>query len=128
MPGRELAANYDVNNLGNERLESQDSVHLQLTPRAVDVLKQLSRVGSVDFAEDELSRTTEILYAGWRLSARYIFRFQTQPSSASFRTGSPESCKARAGKLGLLAGGCFRFASGGRQPVFGRSPNNLIGP
>jgi outer membrane lipoprotein-sorting protein len=43
MPGRELAANYDVNNLGNERLESQDSVHLQLTPRAVDVLKQLSR-------------------------------------------------------------------------------------
>jgi outer membrane lipoprotein-sorting protein len=44
MPGRELAANYDINNLGDERVESQDSVHLQLTPRASDVLKQLSRV------------------------------------------------------------------------------------
>lgn len=44
MPGRELAANYDISNLGGERVESQDSVHLQLTPRAEDVLKQLSRV------------------------------------------------------------------------------------
>jgi outer membrane lipoprotein-sorting protein len=44
MPGRELAANYDVGNLGSERIQSQDSVHLQLTPRAPDVLKQLSRV------------------------------------------------------------------------------------
>jgi len=44
MPGRELAANYDVSNLGGERVQSQDSVHFQLTPRASDVLKQLSRV------------------------------------------------------------------------------------
>ena len=44
MPGRELAANYDISNLGGERVESQDSVHLQLTPRAADVLKQMSRV------------------------------------------------------------------------------------
>jgi outer membrane lipoprotein-sorting protein len=44
MHGRELAANYDINNLGDERVESQDSVHLELTPRASDVLKQLSRV------------------------------------------------------------------------------------
>jgi outer membrane lipoprotein-sorting protein len=44
MPGRELAANYEVINLGAEHVESQDSVHLQLTPRAADVLRQLSRV------------------------------------------------------------------------------------
>ena len=44
MPGRELAADYDISNLGSELVESQDSVHLQLTPRASDVLKQLSRV------------------------------------------------------------------------------------
>jgi outer membrane lipoprotein-sorting protein len=44
MPGRELAAHYDISNLGGERIESQDSVHLQLTPRASDVLKQMSRV------------------------------------------------------------------------------------
>jgi hypothetical protein len=43
-PGRELAANYEVDNLGGERVESQDSVHLQLTPKAADVLKQLTRV------------------------------------------------------------------------------------
>jgi outer membrane lipoprotein-sorting protein len=44
MPGRELAANYDVSNLGDERIQSQDSAHLRLTPRAADVLKQLSGV------------------------------------------------------------------------------------
>jgi outer membrane lipoprotein-sorting protein len=44
MPGRELAANYGISNLGGERVESQDSVHLQLTPRSSEVLKQLSRV------------------------------------------------------------------------------------
>jgi outer membrane lipoprotein-sorting protein len=44
MPGRELAANYEVNNLGAEQVQSQESIHLQLTPRAPDVLKQLSRV------------------------------------------------------------------------------------
>lgn len=44
MAGRELAANYDISNLGGERIGSQDSVHLQLTPRASEVLKQLSRV------------------------------------------------------------------------------------
>jgi outer membrane lipoprotein-sorting protein len=44
MPGRELAANYEVSNLGGERIESQDSVHLQLTPKSPDVLKQLTRV------------------------------------------------------------------------------------
>ena len=44
MPGRELADNYDVTNLGGERVQSQDSVHLQLTPKAPAVLKQLSRV------------------------------------------------------------------------------------
>src|SRR5580704_12956803 len=44
MAGRELAANYDISNLGGERVGSQDSVHLQLTPRASEVLKQLSRV------------------------------------------------------------------------------------
>lgn len=44
MAGRELAANYQVNNLGAEQVELQDSVHLQLTPRAADVLRKLSRV------------------------------------------------------------------------------------
>jgi outer membrane lipoprotein-sorting protein len=44
MPGRELSANYDIGNLGVERVDSQDSVHLQLTPKSPDVLKQLSRV------------------------------------------------------------------------------------
>jgi outer membrane lipoprotein-sorting protein len=44
MPGRELAANYEVSNLGAEQVQSQDSIHLQLTPKAPDVLKQLSRV------------------------------------------------------------------------------------
>jgi outer membrane lipoprotein-sorting protein len=44
MPGRELAANYVISNLGGERIESQDSVHLQLTPTSSEVLKQLSRV------------------------------------------------------------------------------------
>lgn len=44
MPGRELAANYDISNLGSERVESQDSVHLQLTPKSSDVVKQLRRV------------------------------------------------------------------------------------
>jgi outer membrane lipoprotein-sorting protein len=44
MPGRELAANYNVSNLGDEPVQSQDSVHLQLIPKAPDVLKQLSRV------------------------------------------------------------------------------------
>jgi len=44
MPGRELADSYDISNLGGERVESQDSVHLQLTPKALEVLKQLSRV------------------------------------------------------------------------------------
>jgi outer membrane lipoprotein-sorting protein len=44
MLGRELAANYDISNLGSERVESQDSIHLQLTPKSPDVLKQLKRV------------------------------------------------------------------------------------
>jgi outer membrane lipoprotein-sorting protein len=44
MPGRELADSYDISNLGSERVESQESVHLQLTPKASEVLKQLSRV------------------------------------------------------------------------------------
>lgn len=44
MAGRELAANYDIINLGDERIQSQDSVHLQLKPKAPEVLKQLSRV------------------------------------------------------------------------------------
>jgi outer membrane lipoprotein-sorting protein len=44
MPGRELGDSYDISNLGSERVESQDSVHLQLTPKASEVLKQLSRV------------------------------------------------------------------------------------
>jgi outer membrane lipoprotein-sorting protein len=43
-PGRELAENYEVSNLGSERVESQDSVHLELIPKASDVLKQLTRV------------------------------------------------------------------------------------
>jgi outer membrane lipoprotein-sorting protein len=44
MPGRELAANYDVSNLGAERVQSEDSVHLQLTPKAPEVLRELRRV------------------------------------------------------------------------------------
>ena len=44
MPGRELAANYDIGNLGAEHVQSEDSVHLQLTPKASEVLNQLSRV------------------------------------------------------------------------------------
>ena len=43
-PGRELAANYAVKDLGGERVESQDSVHLHLAPKSADVLKQLTRV------------------------------------------------------------------------------------
>jgi outer membrane lipoprotein-sorting protein len=43
-PGRELAANYEVSNLGDERVESQDSIHLELTPKAADLLKQLTKV------------------------------------------------------------------------------------
>jgi hypothetical protein len=52
VPGRELAANYEVSNLGSERIESQDSVHLELTPKAADVLKQLTRVDLLDFGEN----------------------------------------------------------------------------
>lgn len=44
MAGRELAANYDITNLGDERVQSQDSVHLQLIPKSSEVLKQLSRI------------------------------------------------------------------------------------
>jgi outer membrane lipoprotein-sorting protein len=44
MAGRELAANYHVTNLGNEHVQSQESVHLQLIPKAPEILKQLSRV------------------------------------------------------------------------------------
>jgi outer membrane lipoprotein-sorting protein len=44
MAGRELAANYNVTNLGDERVQSQDSVRLQLIPKAPEILKQLSRV------------------------------------------------------------------------------------
>jgi outer membrane lipoprotein-sorting protein len=44
MPGRELAANYEINNIGSERIEAQDSIHLQLTPKTPEVLKQLQRV------------------------------------------------------------------------------------
>ena len=44
MSGRQIAANYNVRNLGGEMVESQNSVHLQLTPLTSDVLKQLSRV------------------------------------------------------------------------------------
>lgn len=44
MRGKELKANYEIINLGDERLDSQDTAHLQLTPRSAEVLKQLSRV------------------------------------------------------------------------------------
>jgi outer membrane lipoprotein-sorting protein len=44
MPGREIAANYEVNDLGEEQVGEQDSVHLQLTPKSADVLRQLSRI------------------------------------------------------------------------------------
>jgi outer membrane lipoprotein-sorting protein len=44
MAARELRANYDITNLGDERVQSQDSVHLQLVPKASEVLKQLSKV------------------------------------------------------------------------------------
>jgi outer membrane lipoprotein-sorting protein len=44
MPGRELAANYDIRNLGDEKIQGQDSTHLRLTPKATEVLEQLSRV------------------------------------------------------------------------------------
>jgi outer membrane lipoprotein-sorting protein len=44
MTGRELAANYDIANFGSEHVQGQDSVHLQLTPKASEVLKQLSKV------------------------------------------------------------------------------------
>jgi outer membrane lipoprotein-sorting protein len=44
MAGRELAANYDVTRLGDERVQSQDSIHLQLTPKASEIVKQLSKV------------------------------------------------------------------------------------
>jgi len=44
MTGRELKANYDITNFGNEHVQDQDSVRLQLTPKASEVLKQLSKV------------------------------------------------------------------------------------
>jgi outer membrane lipoprotein-sorting protein len=44
MAGRELAANYEVTSLGDERVQSEDSVHLELRPKATAILKQLSRV------------------------------------------------------------------------------------
>jgi outer membrane lipoprotein-sorting protein len=44
MTGRELNANYDITNFGNEHVQDQDSVRLQLTPKASEVLKQLSKV------------------------------------------------------------------------------------
>jgi outer membrane lipoprotein-sorting protein len=42
--GSELAGNYEVANLGNERIGSEDSLHLQLTPKAPEVLEKLKRV------------------------------------------------------------------------------------
>jgi outer membrane lipoprotein-sorting protein len=44
MTGRELNANYHITNFGNEQVQDQDSVRLQLTPKASEVLKQLSKV------------------------------------------------------------------------------------
>jgi outer membrane lipoprotein-sorting protein len=44
MTGRELNANYDIINFGDEHVRDQDSVRLQLTPKASEVLKQLSKV------------------------------------------------------------------------------------
>jgi outer membrane lipoprotein-sorting protein len=44
MSGRELRASYDVGKLGDERIESQDTMHIQLTPKNPEILQQLSRV------------------------------------------------------------------------------------
>jgi outer membrane lipoprotein-sorting protein len=44
MTGRELNANYDITNFGNEPVQDQDSVRLQLTPKASEILKKLSKV------------------------------------------------------------------------------------
>jgi|SRR5215469_1782537 len=44
MGGRELRASYDVGKLGDERIESQDTMHILLTPKNPEILKQLSRV------------------------------------------------------------------------------------
>jgi len=44
MTGQELDANYEITNLGNEHVQDQDSLHLQLTPKASEILKQLRKV------------------------------------------------------------------------------------
>jgi len=44
MSGSELAAKYEIENLGSEAIEGQDSTHLDLVPKSPDVLKQLKRV------------------------------------------------------------------------------------
>jgi len=42
--GRELAANYEVKNLGAEKVASEDTTHLELTPKSAEVLAKLKKV------------------------------------------------------------------------------------
>jgi len=44
MPGRELAANYDVRNVRHETVDSQPATYLELVPKSADVLSKLKRV------------------------------------------------------------------------------------
>jgi outer membrane lipoprotein-sorting protein len=44
MAGSDLASKYEIENLGVETIEGQDSTHLDLVPKSSEVLKQLKRV------------------------------------------------------------------------------------
>jgi outer membrane lipoprotein-sorting protein len=72
MPGRELAANYDVSSLGGERVQSEDSVHFATDTKGVGSFEAVKQGRFVDFAKDQLPSPTEVLYAEWRLSARQV--------------------------------------------------------
>ena len=44
MPGSELAANYEIRNVRHETIDGQSATHVELVPKAPEVLKQLKRV------------------------------------------------------------------------------------
>jgi len=44
MPGRELAANYEIRNLKQETADSQAATYLELIPKSPDVRKQLKSI------------------------------------------------------------------------------------
>jgi outer membrane lipoprotein-sorting protein len=44
MPGRELAANYEIQNLKNDAVDGQAATYLELIPKSPDVRKQLKSI------------------------------------------------------------------------------------